>query len=227
MEKAAHNFLALGLSILLLFSSSEIQAQANQSLNQSPSAKGAFFRSMLVPGWGHKYANQGEWNTGAKFHTGVEAVLWTGLVSSIRGESQVIQSYESFAASRAGVKLDGKSRAFVLNVANYSSDETYREALLRNRAWDAIDGASDPEFNWEWDSEEDRNEFRRLREDADALDRRQTFMIVSLLGNRLVSGFNSLRSARKQKKSFSARLSPIYDGLSPIPTIYLSASISL
>ena len=222
MKQSTLKFSLLVLSIILLGSS-----KSYAQVDQGPSAKGAFLRSMVLPGWGHKYANQGEWNSGSKFHTGLEAVLWTGLVNSIRGESQIIEAYESFAASKAGVSLDGKNRAFVLNVANYSSDEAYREALLRNRAWDVVDSTNDPEFDWEWDSEEDRSEFRQLREDADALDRRQTFVIVSLLGNRLVSGFNALRKARKQKRSFSARLTPIYDGTSAKPRIYLSASITL
>jgi len=159
----------------LFISFADVKAQS------APSAKGAFFRSLLIPGWGHKYANQGEWNRGAKFHTGLEATLWAGLFGSIRSENQAIEAYEIFAASNAGVDLANRDRAFILNVANFSSDDAYRDVLLRNRAWDQLDNASGENFKWSWDSDEDRAEFRSLREHADALDRRQTFVMVSLL----------------------------------------------
>ncbi len=213
-------FFLLSVFVLIGTLSTEIAAQS------SPSAGGALFRSLVIPGWGHKYSNQGQWNGGAKFHIGIEASLWTGLIGSVRAESQAIQAYESWATSKADVTLKGRNRSFVLNVANYDSDEAYREALLRNRAWDVLDSVSGENFNWEWESEEARNEFRSLRDEADSLDRRQTFLMISLLGNRLVSGFNALRNARRNPESFSAKLVPIFYERGKLPQIHISANIT-
>ena len=172
------------------------------------SAKLALLKSLLLPGLGHKYVNDGHWSGWAIAYTAADVSLWLSLLGGEWHRNSLITSYETLASGSANADLSGKNRSFYLNLASFESSDVFYETMLRNRAWDQIGYVSDPAFQWEWDSEESFNEFRYLRNDAESLRRRKTILIASLVVNRLLSGAISARKAgRSSSSSVSMALS--------------------
>ena len=175
--------------------------------------------SLVLPGLGHRHAEEGNWTRSAITYAVADASLWLSFLGSTWHRSHLIQSYETLAIRSAGANLDGKDRTFYLNLASFESSDIYLETMLRNRAWDRIDYVSDPNFQWEWTSDDTYNEFRDLRNRSESLKRRKSILIASLVANRLLSGAISARKAGKSRnRSFSAVILPPADR---IPTVAL------
>ncbi len=182
---------------------------------EGPSARNAFFLSLLVPGAGHRYVNGGRWSGKATAFAGVDAALWLRLIGAIWRESDLEKSYRTFAAVHAGAQVEDKGRPFFVQLGGYDSSQEYVEFLLRARAWNRIEDASSPENGWDWDTEESRLRYRSLRQDADKMDRRQTWMTAALVANRLVAALSALRSARAHQDRgtlVEVRLLPVGPG---------------
>ena len=180
----------------------------------SASAKKALALSFLLPGLGHKYANQGHWNGWAVTYAAADVALWLSLFGSEWHRNSLVNSYTTLATGSAHANVEGKNRTFFLNLAAFESSEVFRETMLRNRQWDQIDYVADPSFQWEWESEASFNEFRELRNDAESLRRRRTIIIASLIVNRLLSGATSARKvSRTGRLSLAASLAPPIDTL--------------
>lgn len=207
--------LALLVLTLTLASTAAPTAQA-----QSPSARGAFFRSLVLPGWGHHYAHGGRWGRSGVFFAGTDIGLVLGASSAEWRRGSAIETYRTLATGRAGADIAGKDRTFFLRLATYRSSDEYLEVSLRNRAWDSINYVDDPAFHWNWESESDFIEYRTLREESESLGRRRTILIASLFANRLIAGLSSARVARRGTEA-SLNLS-VAPGLSGTTMISLS-----
>ena len=200
----------------LLFASPAAQAQdltlevANE---QGPKAGGAFLRSLVLPGWGHQYAQGGSWRGMATVYVAADIGLWLGLVNANWRQDNLVESYQTLATTRAGADINGKDRTFYLNLATFLSSDEYLSAQLRNRAWNRIDYVSDPSFQWDWASEEDFQNFRDMREDAETFRRRKGVFIAMLVANRLLSGITSTGKANKARAQmqFSFSAPPVYE----------------
>ncbi len=191
---------------------------------RSPATAAAL--SLLLPGLGQRYANHGSWRGTATIFVIADVATWVGLTRTIQSRNQRINSYTALAASRASAVVDGKDRSFFLNLATYRSSDEYLEIQLRNRAWDQIDYASDPDFRWEWANDEDFLAFRGLRDDAESLDRRKSVLIATLVANRLVSAFVAVRAANRANRTAlqSLSLSPPRRG-DRYPTVHAAFSL--
>lgn len=157
----------------------------------------AFGMSLVLPGWGHRYAQNGSWRGRATFFALAEAALWVGILQSNRRQDHLVQSFETLAAARAGADITGKDRTFFLNLATYRSSDEFLTLQLRNRAWDQIDYVSDPAFQWDWQSEADFAKFRDLRDDSESFRRRRPVLVALLVANRLVAGISAIRAVNK------------------------------
>lgn len=173
-----------------------------------PAAGKAFLRSVVLPGWGHQYAQGGSWRGKATLFAGADVGLWLGLANSIWRRDHLIQNYQTLAASQANASIEGKDRSFYLNLATYRSSDDYLTAQLRNRAWDRIDYVNDPAFQWDWAAEEDFFTYREMREDAETFRRRRSLFIALLVGNRLLAGLSSIQAANKAQPTVSFSLGP-------------------
>lgn len=202
------------------------ETATGQSLDQSSlgsssdlSAKRALISSILLPGLGHKYVNNGNWNRWAVAYAAADVSLWLSVLGGEWHRNSLVRSYETLAAGSAGASLAGKDRSFYLNLATFESSEVYLETMLRTRQWDQLDYVSDSAYQWEWESEESFLEFRDLRNDAESLKRRRSFLIAGLVVNRLLSGAISARKAGKLNRStLSASVSAPIDTL-PVLTV--------
>lgn len=162
------------------------------------SAGKALALSLAVPGLGHRYANNGSWGKTGSFFLAADVGILINLVGARWREGDLEESYRTLASSRAGADLDGKSRAFLLSLGQYESSEEFRDVLLRTRQWDRLESAEDPANQWEWSSETDRLEYRELRNDAESMGRRASWLIGALVANRVISGVTAMLSARSR-----------------------------
>lgn len=205
-------------SLLLLATLVPGPVHAQQRPDASaPSSKKAFALSLLLPGLGHRYVNGGDWDGAATVYALADAGLWLGLFGTERLHDQLVSDYQTYAAMHAGAHIEGKDRSFYLNLSSYRSSDEYREAALRNRAWDQIDYVAERTNQWAWETEDNFLRFREMRADAETVRRRSTFLVGLLVANRLVSGFTALRAAgRAGEPATSFSLSPAPDGHLPM-----------
>ncbi len=165
-----------------------------------PSGGKAFAMSLLLPGLGHKYVNDGHWSNWAITYASTDASLWLGLIGGEWHRNHLVDSYTTLARSAAGAQVAGKDRTFFLNLASFESSDVYRETMLRNRSWDLIGYVDDPAFQWEWQNDTDYSNYRDLRDDSETLRRRRSILIAGLVANRLISGAISARSAGRSRR---------------------------
>ena len=171
-----------------------------QPVPASRSAGAAFGLSLILPGLGHRYADGG-WGRTATVHALADAGLWIALLDTGARLGNAETGFETLAALNAGAQVEGQGRGFFLNLSRYHSSDEYVEQLLRDRALDELETAQLPENQWEWDSEEDFQRFRVLREDAESLRRRRPVYAALLAGNRLLSGIGALRASRRANRT--------------------------
>lgn len=196
------------LLICSLFNTAQGQVTDPASRFEERSAKKAFALSLVFPGWGHQYAQGGSWKGRATLHAGAEIGLWLGLITGEWRRNHFIENYETLAATHGNAQIDGKDRTFFLNLATYLSSDEYLSFQLRNRAWDRVDYVADPAFHWNWDSSDDFQDFRELRDDAESLRRRRGILIALLVANRIVAGISSISAANKANANFQVSFSP-------------------
>ena len=192
-----------------------------QPVEREVSGGKAFALSLVLPGLGHRYTHGGNWDGWASVFAVADAGLWAGLIGTNWRRADIIEGYETLAATQAHAEVNGKDRAFFLNMAAYMSSEEYVNAQLRNRNWSQIGFGEDPANFWEWDSEEDFRHFRSLRSDAESMSRRRTFIITSLVANRLISGLTALRAARRAGRHIPELSFGVPPAGSSVPMVHL------
>jgi hypothetical protein len=168
----------------VLFSPS-IEAQVQQK-EDSPSPRGAFLRSLVVPGWGHYYAENDNWNRG-KYHLAGEVVLVLSYFGLDARANYLENDYYTFASAKPNTNLEGKSRQFILAVGNYNNLAAYNDAQLRTRNWDQVFPETQ-EFNWNWESSELRFQYQDARERVERSRSQLPTLVALIVENRLVSG---------------------------------------
>ena len=169
------------------------KAQAQQK-EESPSTRGAFLRSLVVPGWGHYYADNNNWNRG-KYHLAGEAVLVLSYFGLDARANTLENDFYTLAQSKAGTNLSDKSRDYLIAIGNYDNLNEYNQAQLRTRNWDQV-YPDTPEFRWQWENTDLRNQYQDAREQVDQ-NRSQLPTLLSLMViNRLVSGISAFVKAR-------------------------------
>lgn len=220
-------FLLVIVSFALTVTSTSAQEAPSAQEAAAPQAKSlrkALGLSLLVPGLGHRYVHDGSWHGAASFFALADAGLWLGFAGAAWRYDQVVQSYRTLAATRAGAEVEGKPRSFFINLAAYRSSDAYLDDQLRRRAWDDLDYVDAHTFQWEWQSEADFQRFRALRGDAESLRRRRPFLVTVLVGNRLLAALTAVRAARRAGRpepdvSFSLA-SPPTSGKAPLLTLH-------
>ncbi|MCY4673743.1 MAG: hypothetical protein OXD43_08295 [Bacteroidetes bacterium] len=203
------------LIFLVFFLLSTVESVAQAPLRP---AKAAAY-SIALPGLGHRYANGNKWNRRAALYTIADAVLLAGLVTSEWQRGQLVQSYQSWAASYAGVSTTGKDRRFYVTIGNHLSSHDYREAQLRSRRVDLVSYVDDPAFQWAWTSERDFQRYRNLRGDAESWAQRRGSFIAALVANRLISAVSALLTTRRKRES------SLQVAVTPGPTLKLALTL--
>lgn len=185
------SFLLLGFLLVPILSTAQ-ELQASKDL---PSPRGAFLRSMVLPGWGHQYIDKTDWKRG-QYHMAADAVMilsYLGLRSRV---NYLEGNLETFALSKANADLSGRNREFFLAIANFDNLDEYNDFQLRTRNWNNL--LSDtPENQWNWTVDGDRLEYQDMRERIDKNKNQLPALVTLMVANRVISGLNAFVRARK------------------------------
>ena len=154
--------------------------------------KAALFSS-LVPGAGQYYLGK---RRTARYFFAAEALTWLGYLSFRTYGNWRQDDYIAYAATYANADLAGKSDDHLTWVGFYGS---IREFNSFGRAWDPERAYLEdtPENHWEWQSDDDRQTYRDLRNRSLEAYRRSDFMIGVAILDRVVSVIDAVRSAHK------------------------------
>ena len=153
-------------------------------------AQGAFWRSLLVPGWGQKYARGG----GGGF-LAAELVLWGGYwgfawLGQVRRDQ-----YRAHAAEYAGAQPQGKGRTYFDDLGFYASRLEHNQFARYEDGPDAALYPVNADFFWEWDHDESRQRYRTLRNASQQARRQALYMTGLVVANHLVAAIHAARTA--------------------------------
>ncbi|MEX0905055.1 MAG: hypothetical protein WD604_08955 [Balneolaceae bacterium] len=180
----------LFLILFLVIPADNLNAQ-----EKDPNSRGAFLRSMAVPGWGHYYAGKDHRARG-QVHIAAEIALVASYFGmSVRAENLENQ-YVTFTNLKAGVDISARNRAFRLAVGEFASLEEYNDFQLRSRNWHRLFDDI-PRNRWEWENADDRQKYQELRSDSDRIRNQLPAIAGLMVVNRLVSGISALNRTRR------------------------------
>lgn len=186
------NYLMISVFALLPLT---ISAQEFEPILEYTSPRGAFLRSLVVPGWGHHYVDKTNWTRG-QYHLAADVVMILSL-TGLKVRGNYLQSeLETFALSRASANLSNRDREFALAVANYDNLEAYNDYQLRSRNWNNLFPENSAN-QWNWDDETNRFQFQDMRERADKNDNQLPTIITLMVANRVISALSAYSSARR------------------------------
>jgi hypothetical protein len=174
------------------------QSQDLIGAQERKSVGGAFLRSIVLPGWGHRYV-QDDWSRG-RIYLGSEIAFLGATLGYNQQASTTKDAMYTTARQLAGVDIRNRNKAFQLAVAQYNSLSEYNRTMEQTRNWDRFYEVNS-ENSWEWSSEEDRIRYNNLRGKSDD-SRRQAGIFIGLMAvNRVVSGVSSMVSARNHNRN--------------------------
>lgn len=162
-----------------------------------PSPAKAFFFSFLLPGMGERYAGSRKM---MRIFLATEGLLWATFASCRIYGNWKRNDYRQFAASHAGVDINGKDHEYFVNIENFNSIQDYNVFKLQQRLLNELYPET-AEYFWEWDSENSRESFEDIRLASDAAYSSSHFVLACVLLNHLVSGIDAIRVARKVRKT--------------------------
>jgi len=171
---------------------------------------GAFWRSLLIPGWGQHYAHGG----GGRFIV-AEGALWIGHTVFNRLAAVRADRFHAYAAEHAGASSRGRGRRFLDDLGFYQSRIQHNQFALRSEGPNAelygMDG-----FDWEWDGEDARERYRSIRNDSQLAKRQALYATGLIVANHLLSAIHAARSVANDAPSSDAvslQIGPIDGGV--------------
>ena len=191
-------FKILNVELLLILFFGLISMDANAQFQQKedlPSPRGAFLRSMVVPGWGHHYVDKTDWTRG-QYHMAADAVMLLSYMGLKVRTNHLETNLQTYAMSKAGVDLAGRDRNMFIAVGNFDNLQAYNDYQLQSRNWDNLI-ADVPENQWNWGSGGQRIRYQDMREQVDKNNNQFPAIITLMVANRLVSGISAFARARK------------------------------
>lgn len=184
-----------------LFTGERVALEANFSgtaVNQAPSfnrsgtvSAGPFLSSLLIPGWGQYKQDRTD---KALIFFGFEAVMWGGIFATRAYSKSLAQDYRVYAEVHAGINSDGKNHDYFVDIGNYDSMTQFNEVQQLERDYDSI--YSGDNYEWSWDSENNRNTFEDLRIQSDRFKHNAVYFAGAIVVNHLVSAIDAARFNR-------------------------------
>lgn len=177
---------------LLCFFSMASKAQDFNLSEKSP--RGAFLRSLVLPGWGHHYINKKDWKRG-QFYMAADAIIILSYAGIRVRNNQLENELQTFALANAGIDLRNKNRDIFLAIANFDNLDVYNDFQIRSRNWDNLITDS-VENRWNWVNDEDRFRYQDKREKIDKNSNQLPALITLMVANRVISGIGAFVKAR-------------------------------
>lgn len=199
MRKIPQNILLISLFIGFGFAA---KAEAQ------PDPRGAFLRSLAVPGWGHHYVDNQNWTRG-QYHLAGDIILIASYLGLDARAGNLQGQYITLAQLKAGVDISSRDRTFRLAIGNFTNLDEYNDFQLRRRTWNMLIDDT-PENQWQWASAEDRARYRDMREDVDRTRQQLPALISLMVVNRVVSGISAYNRARSVAELPELSFSPVF-----------------
>ncbi len=158
--------------------------------------------SLILPGagqWSRGYRNR------AKFFMGTEFLLWAGFIGSHLYSNVLQNNYQSYAAIHAGVATSDKDDQYWIDIGSAENIYNFNEQTLRNRDIQSYYPETGSNY-WQWDSADNRRYYNSLRVKEHDWERRATFMVGTLILNRVISAIDVVRIISKEKKMHENRM---------------------
>jgi len=159
----------------------------------APSQWGALLRSLVMPGWGHYYVDSDRWRRG-QLHLGAEVVLLASYLGINRQSYVLEKNMYTHAAAFSGAQIRDLGREFELAVGGHRSLADYNDFQERTRNLDRL-FPDEPQYRWEWESDELRREYLDLRNRRDDLDQQLPALVALMVANRVISGVSAFARA--------------------------------
>ena len=168
---------------------------------QSEARPGAFWRSLLIPGWGQRQFDLG--NSATRF-AAAEVGLWAAYFGLEHVESIRSDTYRTYASSHSGASTDGKDKQFFDDLGFYDSREQHNRLARIDDGPEAELYPATAGFSWQWDDHSSRERYRELRNSAANVDRQALFVGGLILANHLVSAIHAGRASQRQRDDLSS-----------------------
>lgn len=168
-------------------------------VKKKKSAGLAILYSMLLPGMGELYAES--YQSGIYF-TIADGVLWgTYAGMNIYGNWQK-DRYINYAVNKAGINTNSKDETYYATISAYMDIEEYNDEKAFERDYAAMYSNLEVYF-WQWNSNEERKEYRKMWESSEQTFNNVRFVVGALLLNRVVSSINAVRLVSKYNSSLN------------------------
>ena len=167
------------------------------------------FKSLLIPGLGEYSLDKKEHSK--KFFI-AETFLWLSFLGSQKGYSWYKDDYMMFGSYHADIDLnaipDYKLSKLIVHMSQYDNMEEFNETMDRQRRDNSYTNSEI--YEWNWDSDDNRNKFNEIRIKSSNLKQINNFTISALLINRLISFFNTIYLSDK-KYNLNSSIYPLKD----------------
>lgn len=187
------NYVCFGILMML---ASTVSAQELNYDVEEKSPRGAFLRSLVMPGWGHHYIDKSDWKRG-QYHMAADAVMILTYAGIRVRNVQLENDLETFALANAGIDLSNRNRDLFLAIANFDNLSEYNDFQLRSRNWDDLLDDT-PENRWNWVNDNDRFRYQDKRERIDRNSNQLPALITLMVANRVISGISAFTRARNK-----------------------------
>lgn len=202
----------LPILLIILGTSGTAMAQSamsGQGRENLPDPKIAFLKSLAVPGWGHHYVNQDQWQRG-QYHLAADAALLLSYIGLRWHSNNLQQNWYTYARHTGGVDIENRDRLFQLAVGQFNDLEAYNAYQERVRNWNAL-YEDTPQNRWGWQDDLAREDYQDLRDRFETIDQQLPALLSLMVVNRVVSAisaYNRARRLREAAPSMSVRFSP-------------------
>lgn len=180
------------------------------------SARQAFWRSLLVPGWGQHYLGRSQ--SAARFLT-AELILWSGHFAFVQLGDLRKDNFRAYAAEHARVRPAGKDKRFFDDLGFYQSWLEHNQYARREEGPNPALYPEGAEFFWEWDQEASRQRYRKLRQASEKAQRQALYATGLVVVNHLVAAVHAAHGAaepHKGEKTDEVRIALLRGSFDPL-----------
>jgi hypothetical protein len=194
-----------------------LPAFSESDTDRSPKSKFlALGLSVLLPGAGQYYT---ESRTKTIIFGSAEAAIWGGFIGIRQYGAWKKSDYKAWAAYHAGADVDGKSDLYFEKLTYYDNINEYNQLARLYDGNEAVVFPTSPDYYWNWDSNENRDHYRDLRNQSKNAYRRSLFFVGAALLNRILAGIDAYRTAdsfQEDSEFGMAGWNMYYDSSGPI-----------
>ena len=158
----------------------------------------AIAASIVLPGMGELYA--GSFESG-QYNLIAEGALWLTYSGFRLHAHWLQQDAQNFASQHAGANFNNKDDQYSVNIGNFNTTDEYNQTKLRYRDYDNVH--TEDQYQWQWDSDANRLQFKDLRIRSGEIKNNSKFIIAAVVINHLFSAFSAGRRAAAYNRSLS------------------------